>query len=57
MHISPLSSVFIVAHDLVSDMFVLGKKFSMPDFIARNQERYSGGNFKKLLKCLSEVKI
>jgi HD-GYP domain-containing protein (c-di-GMP phosphodiesterase class II) len=54
--ISPLASVFIVAHDLVYSAMHSGGTISIPVFIEKNREKYSGGNFKKVLAALEKLK-
>ncbi len=54
--ISPLAAVFIVAHDIVYGVMHTGKTFSIPAFIEKNKEKYSGGNFKKVLTALEKIK-
>lgn len=56
-YISPLSIVFIVAHDLVSAMFDPNATFVLEKFIESKKEEYTGGNFKKLLGHLAALKL
>jgi hypothetical protein len=52
-YISPLSALFIIAHDLLDYMREKpGSK--MEDFFITNEERYNVGNFKKIVKQLAE---
>ena len=58
--ISPLASLFIVAHDVIWNAIhnnTGDKKFDMKNFLAESREKYSMGNFKKIHKCLSEIKV
>jgi HD-GYP domain-containing protein (c-di-GMP phosphodiesterase class II) len=56
-HISPLSVVFIVAHDLVSAIFDPNSTFVLEKFIESKKDEYHGGNFKKLLGHLVNLKL
>jgi response regulator RpfG family c-di-GMP phosphodiesterase len=56
LQISPLGVVFIVAHDIVSHIFAHEGAFEMEGFLASVKDEYSGGNFKKALKCLGDLK-
>ena len=47
-NISPLSSLFIVAHDIVDQIFTHGTK-DMDKFYNQYREKYSSGHFKKIL--------
>jgi HD-GYP domain-containing protein (c-di-GMP phosphodiesterase class II) len=55
--ISPLAAVFIVAHDLVSCLFDQSKPFVLDEFVEAAKKKYTSGNFKKVLKCLADVKL
>ncbi len=55
--ISPLSSAFIVAHDLLRYYEEAGVSFSIEDFIALKQEEYFAGFFKKILLELAMLKM
>jgi HD-GYP domain-containing protein (c-di-GMP phosphodiesterase class II) len=55
--IGPLSTVFIASHDLVTYIFNDEKEFHMEAFIESVKERYDVGNFRKVLKTLSQIKI
>lgn len=56
-HISPLSIVFIVAHDLVSAMFDPNSTFVLEKFVESKKDEYTGGNFKKLLGHLAAMEF
>jgi HD-GYP domain-containing protein (c-di-GMP phosphodiesterase class II) len=56
-NISPLAAVFIVAHDLVSAIFDPNTPFVLEKFIEAKKAEYQGGNFKKLLGHLSQLKL
>jgi HD-GYP domain-containing protein (c-di-GMP phosphodiesterase class II) len=55
--IGPLSSVFIASHDIVTHIFENEKPFVMEEFLEMVKERYDVGNFRKILKCLSQIKV
>jgi HD-GYP domain-containing protein (c-di-GMP phosphodiesterase class II) len=55
--IGPLSSVFISSHDLVTYIFENDKPFVMQEFLETVKDRYDFGNFRKILKCLGQIKI
>jgi hypothetical protein len=51
-YISPLSSLFIVAHD-IADFILDGKgKFDVDDFLDIYENKFASGNFKKITKAL-----
>jgi HD-GYP domain-containing protein (c-di-GMP phosphodiesterase class II) len=50
-HIAPLTSVFIIAHDFVGEVFD-NPSANLKDFIQANEARYSQGNFKKVARQL-----
>lgn len=54
-YISPLSSVFIVAHDMVDWIYDHDGKIDMEAFIVENETKLSAGNFKKVLKGLLQM--
>jgi hypothetical protein len=56
-HISPLTSVFIVAHDLVDYAFDHDGKIDIEDFIGGNETKLQAGNFKKVLKGLLSMAV
>jgi HD-GYP domain-containing protein (c-di-GMP phosphodiesterase class II) len=51
-YIAPLSSVFIVAHDLTKYTLAAGDQFSMETFLKDVREKYKSSQFKKVLSCL-----
>jgi HD-GYP domain-containing protein (c-di-GMP phosphodiesterase class II) len=53
--ISPLASLFIVAHDFVKHCYANPAQLSMKDFMAKNELYYSLGNFKKIAKVLQDL--
>lgn len=60
--IGPLSAVFIVAHDLVDEVFKQGKGTKLDAdliqrFVGDRQKVYEGGTFKKFLKVLEKIKL
>ncbi len=56
-HISPLAAVFIVAHDLVTEMMNPTRKFVLAQFLEEKKTEYQGGNFRKLLHHLGTLKV
>lgn len=56
-YITPLSSLFIVAHDLTDYIIDRDGKFDIDEFLEENAKKYSSGNFKKIAKQLSEVEL
>jgi putative nucleotidyltransferase with HDIG domain len=54
-YISPLSSVFILAHDVAKEAHDLGSKFNLKIFTARAGERYGSSKFRKALEALKEL--
>lgn len=55
--IGPLSSVFIASHDLVTHIFENDHTFHMDEFLETVKSQYDVGNFRKILKCLGQIKI
>lgn len=55
--IAPLSSLFIVAHDLTKEMIEKNTSFNIQDFINARTKYYSSGNFRKVLSVLSKLKL
>jgi len=52
--ITPLSSVFIVAHDLTH--FILDNpKWTVKEYVAKNKFKYKGAHFMKILSALNEL--
>jgi len=56
-YISPLGSLFIVAHDLTDYLIESKESPSMEGFFAEIGNKYSSGNFKKIAKVISEVDL
>lgn len=56
-YITPLSSLFIVSHDLVDYAFDHDGNIDMEDFLLTNEQKYSAGHFKKMLKALAKVAL
>jgi HD-GYP domain-containing protein (c-di-GMP phosphodiesterase class II) len=54
-YISPLGSLFIVAHDLVDHIFDNDGKANMEDFLLEQEKKYSAGNFKKIAKAIAQM--
>lgn len=55
MNISPLGACFIVAHDLLTYIMANDKAWSMGKFVEGVEGKYSGGNFKKIMKVLGDA--
>ncbi|MBF0208799.1 MAG: hypothetical protein HQK53_18195 [Oligoflexia bacterium] len=53
--ITPMSAVFIVAHDLV-DFIVENETWSITEYIYKRKEEYHGTNFRKIMQSLEKVK-
>ena len=53
-YISPLASIFIIAHDFVSYHASATEKPSIETFIERHKDQYTGGNFKSILNSLTD---
>jgi hypothetical protein len=56
-YIAPLSSLFIVAHDLTQNILDKREKFSLPVYLAENKRQLNKGNFKRVISALEKVKI
>lgn len=56
-YITPLSSLFIVAHDLTDYILDEGKNFNIDNFLNVFEKKYSAGNFKKIAKVLATTQI
>ncbi|GHU65035.1 hypothetical protein FACS1894123_10680 [Bacteroidia bacterium] len=56
-YISPLSSLFIVAHDLTQEMLFKRGSFNLAAFLADKKPQYNQGNFKKVIAALEKVKL
>jgi len=48
-YIAPLSSVFIVAHDLARTMITMGEKFDVGAFLTKYKPAYQSSQFKKIM--------
>lgn len=60
-HISPLSAVFIVAHEM-SRFIARGKAsgrgpFKIEDFVYETQEKFNAGNFRKVLAAVKILRL
>jgi HD-GYP domain-containing protein (c-di-GMP phosphodiesterase class II) len=55
VHIHPLASVLIVAHDLVDWMLDHPGSFEIKDFIDSKEESYRAGNFRKVLSAVRRL--
>lgn len=56
-YVSPLSSLFIVAHELTQQMLAKRTNFSMPAFLAEKKPFFNQGNFKKVIIALEKAKL
>ncbi len=56
-YISPLSSLFIVAHELAQEILNKRTNFSMPQFIGDKKAFFNQGNFKKVMAALEKAKL
>lgn len=56
-YISPLSSLFIVAHELAQTILFKGAAFSLGSFIDEKKPQLNQGNFKKVIAALEKVKL
>ncbi len=54
--ISPLATIFIVAHDLIHELLI-NENFALDKFIESRKELYHMGNFKKALQILPKVQM
>ena len=54
-YISPLSTAFIIAHDLTQAMISQDVVFSLSDFITQAKKEYYQGNFKKIMSALEQL--
>ncbi len=55
--ISPLASVFIVAHNLFDHILKNDAQFTIQSFIENRSPFYQNGNFKKIMKNLDQVQM
>ena len=56
-YIAPLSSVFIVAHDMAKTILEERGRFSVAAYVQRRAERYQQASFKKILQAAGELII
>jgi len=56
-YISPLSSLFIVAHELAQEILFKRANFKLPGFIAEKKQHFNQGNFKKVFAALEKIKL
>lgn len=56
-HISPLSAVFIVAHDMADAILKSTEPFQMSRFADEVTRKYPGGGFRKVAAVLKELRI
>ena len=55
--ISPISSLFIVAHELVDFIYENEGKDKISDFLKKNEDQYSQGYFKKVFQVLKDLAL
>ncbi|MGZ3652386.1 MAG: HD-GYP domain-containing protein [Bdellovibrionota bacterium] len=56
-YISPLSSLFIVAHELSQEILFKGGAFTLARFLEDKKPHFNQGNFKKVFAALEKVKL
>lgn len=56
-YISPLSSLFVVAHDLTQEILFKRTGFQLKQFVSDRKPLYNQGNFKKVMAALEKVKL
>jgi HD-GYP domain-containing protein (c-di-GMP phosphodiesterase class II) len=56
-YISPLSSLFIVAHELSQEILFKRAAFTLPAFIESRKPHFNQGSFKKVFAALEKVKL
>lgn len=56
-YISPLSSLFIVAHELTQELLFRRATFKLETFIDDNRKHFNQGNFKKVMAALEKVDL
>lgn len=56
-YISPLSSLFIVSHELAQEILFKRTMFKLKDFISEKKPFFNQGNFKKVMAALEKVKL
>lgn len=54
-YISPLSCVFIVAHDLAKFYIRQGAQFKVRDFLEQNKEKYKPSQFRKVMAAIEAL--
>ncbi len=54
-YISPLASLFIVAHDMVDHLFDRNGTPDIEEFLLENEKKYAQGNFKKVAKAIVQM--
>jgi HD-GYP domain-containing protein (c-di-GMP phosphodiesterase class II) len=50
--LSPLSSLFIISHDLLNTLLEKGDSITIPEYVLSKSEDFKTGSFRKLLKSL-----
>lgn len=56
-YISPLSSLFIVAHELTQEILSKRTNFALPQFLTDKKPLFNQGNFKKVIAALEKAKL
>jgi HD-GYP domain-containing protein (c-di-GMP phosphodiesterase class II) len=54
-HISPLSAVFIISHDILNQILAQGDKFDLKAFLKNSEVEYANGPFRKTWKVLVQM--
>lgn len=55
-HMSPLSTVFIVAHDLVHFLQTSEGEINLDTFLTPAKEKYTSSHFKRIIKCIEDMR-
>lgn len=53
-YISQISALFIIAHDMVSELYKIGSRFSMFNFFDSRKEMHNRGNFRRVINDLNK---
>ncbi len=56
-YISPLSSLFIVAHELTQAILFKRTSFNLGEWVSEKKPAFNQGNFKKVMAALDKVKL
>ena len=55
--ITPLSSLFILAHDMVDYYIEHNGKVDVEEFLCGDFDKYNAGNFKKVMKAIAKIAL